>query len=143
MKSKLRIVDNGNVSRVMIQGLCAVLQTDWLVIEASSGDEAFALLPSATSDFITIDVNMPGVTGLEATEKIRHGVGQATPAISELVGETVLHATQSLDNLILSLQINFKIASRHIQGCLVFLLGVKSRGLPKRRPTPSLGLCHE
>ena len=139
MKPKLRIVNNGNVSRVMIQGRVAVLQPDCEVLEASSGEETFARLPTAIPDFITMDVNKPGITGVEATEKIRHGVGQAAPAFSELAGETVLHATQSLDNLILSLLSNFKIASRHIQGCLVFLFGVTSSGLPEKKTSAFLG----
>ncbi len=38
----------------------------------------------------------------------------------------VLHAGTGLDDLVLSLQINFEIASRQIQGYLVFLLDVAS-----------------
>ena len=71
MKPKLLIVDDSNVSRLMIRGRVAALQPDWEVIEAASGDEAVALVPSAKPDFITMDVNMPGITGFEAVEKIR------------------------------------------------------------------------
>ena len=71
MKPKLLIVDDSNVSRLMIRGRVAALQPDWEVIEAASGDEALALVPSAKPDFITMDVNMPGITGFEAVEKIR------------------------------------------------------------------------
>ena len=71
MKPKLLIVDDSNVSRLMIRGRVAALQPDWEVIEAASGDEAVALVPSAKPDFITMDVNMPGITGFEAIEKIR------------------------------------------------------------------------
>lgn len=55
----------------MIRGRIAALQPDWEVIEAASGDEAVALVPTAKPDFITMDVNMPGITGFEAAEKIR------------------------------------------------------------------------
>ena len=71
VKPKLLIVDDSNVSRLMIKGRIAVLQPDWEVIEAASGDEAVALVPTAKPDFITMDVNMPGITGFEAAEKIR------------------------------------------------------------------------
>lgn len=71
MKAKLLIVDDSNVSRLMIKGRIAVLQPEWEVIEASSGDEAVTLVPTAKPDFITMDVNMPGITGFEAAEKIR------------------------------------------------------------------------
>jgi two-component system chemotaxis response regulator CheY len=71
VKPKLLIVDDSNVSRLMIKGRVAVLQPDWEVIEATSGDEAVALVTTAKPDFITMDVNMPGITGFEAAEKIR------------------------------------------------------------------------
>lgn len=45
----------------------------------------------------------------------------------------VLHAGASLDDLILSLQINFEIASRKIQGYLVFLLDVASSDVLEKK----------
>jgi len=45
----------------------------------------------------------------------------------------VLHAGDSLDDLTLSLQINFAIASRRIQGYLVFLLDVASSDLLEKK----------
>ena len=71
MKRKLLIVDDSGVSRMIIKGRVASLQPDWEIIEAASGDEALALVPTAQPDFITMDVNMPGINGFEAVEKIR------------------------------------------------------------------------
>ncbi len=71
MKSKILIVDDSSVSRMMIRGRVAGLQPDWHVIEASNGDEAIALVASEQPDFMTMDVNMPGMSGFEAVEKIR------------------------------------------------------------------------
>ena len=51
----------------------------------------------------------------------------------------VLHATESLGELILSLQINFKIASRQIQGYLVFLLDVTSSAMLEKKISAFLG----
>ena len=51
----------------------------------------------------------------------------------------VLHATESLEDLILSLQINFKIASRQIQGYLVFLLDVTSSDMLEKKISAFLG----
>ena len=51
----------------------------------------------------------------------------------------VLHTNESLEDLILSLQINFKIASRQIQGYLVFLLGVASSDMLEKKITAFLG----
>lgn len=71
MTPKLLIVDDSNVSRLMIRGRIAGLQPGWEVMEAASGDAAVALVPTARPDFITMDVNMPGITGFEAVERIR------------------------------------------------------------------------
>ncbi len=45
----------------------------------------------------------------------------------------VLHSEQGVEDLILSLQINFSIASRQIQGYLVFLLDVASSDVLERK----------
>ncbi len=71
MKPKLLIVDDSSVSRMMIRGRIAAMQPDWELTEAASGDEAVALVPTLQPDFITMDVNMPGISGFEAAEKIR------------------------------------------------------------------------
>lgn len=71
MKPKLLIVDDSSVSRMMIRARVVAVQPDWDIIEAASGDAALALIPEARPDFITMDVNMPGLTGFEAVEKIR------------------------------------------------------------------------
>lgn len=51
----------------------------------------------------------------------------------------VLHASESLEDLILSLQINFTIASRQIQGYLVFLLDVASSDMLEKKISAFLG----
>lgn len=51
----------------------------------------------------------------------------------------VLHTKESLEDLILSLQINFKIASRQIQGYLVFLLDVASSDMLEKKISAFLG----
>lgn len=51
----------------------------------------------------------------------------------------VLHASESSGELILSLQINFKIASRQIQGYLVFLLDVTSSEMLEKKISAFLG----
>jgi two-component system chemotaxis response regulator CheY len=68
---KLLIVDDSSVSRMMIKGRIANLQPDWQVVEAASGDAALAVVESEAPDFITMDVNMPGMNGFETVEKIR------------------------------------------------------------------------
>lgn len=71
LKHKLLIVDDSNVSRLMIRGRFTALQPDWELMEAASGDEAVAKVAAAPPDFITMDVNMPGINGFEAAELIQ------------------------------------------------------------------------
>lgn len=81
MKHKLLIVDDSNVSRMMIRGRFASLQPDWELLEAASGDEAVAKVSAAQPDFITMDVNMPGISGFEAAELIQRSYPQIKIAI--------------------------------------------------------------
>lgn len=55
----------------MIRGRVTGLRPDWDVIEAATGDEAVAMVSTAQPDYITMDINMPGMNGFEAVEKIR------------------------------------------------------------------------
>ena len=71
MKTKLLIVDDSSVSRMIIRGRIATLQPGWDVMEACSGDEAVAMVSTAQPDYITMDVNVPGMNGFEAARKIR------------------------------------------------------------------------
>lgn len=71
MQAKILIVDDSSVSRMMIRGRVVALQPEWEVIEAANGDEAVAMVASAVPDFVTMDVNMPGMNGFDAVEKIR------------------------------------------------------------------------
>jgi len=71
MSRTLLIVDDSKVSRMMIRAKVAQLQPDWTIMEAGNGDEAVALVRASAPDFITMDVNMPGINGFEAVEQIR------------------------------------------------------------------------
>jgi CheY-like chemotaxis protein len=77
LKSKILIVDDSRVSRMMIRGLFTTLCPEWDIIEAATGDEAVALASSARPDFITMDINMPGMNGFDAVRLIQ----QSNPTI--------------------------------------------------------------
>jgi DNA-binding NarL/FixJ family response regulator len=58
------------------QGLAALLreQPGWSVVgEAGSGEEAVALVRSMKPDIAVIDVEMPGIGGIEAAQRIHEG----------------------------------------------------------------------
>ena len=71
MAHTLLIVDDSKVSRMMIRNKVSQLQPDWQIVEAGTGDEAVAMVRASAPDFITMDVNMPGINGFEAVEQIR------------------------------------------------------------------------
>ena len=71
MGNRLLVVDDSRVSRMIIKGKVASLCPDWEVFEAASGDEALALAPQLRPHFVTMDVNMPGISGFEAAERLR------------------------------------------------------------------------
>lgn len=72
---KLLIVDDSKVSRMMIRAIVQAHQPQWEVLEAANGVDGIAAAEGARPDFVTIDMNMPGINGFDAAEKIR----QATP----------------------------------------------------------------
>jgi CheY-like chemotaxis protein len=44
---------------------------DWLIYEAATGEEALEKLQSITPELVLLDVNMPGMGGFAAAERIR------------------------------------------------------------------------
>lgn len=67
----LLIVDDSRMSRMLLKAMVTDLRPDWRIVEASSGDEAIALAQTHRPQFISMDVNMPGTSGLEAAGRIR------------------------------------------------------------------------
>ena len=65
---KLLIVDDSKVSRMRIHAFFAAKCSDWTLLEAASGDEALTLAAQEPPDFVTMDVNMPGMSGFETAQ---------------------------------------------------------------------------
>lgn len=70
-KPLLLIVDDSRTSRMLIKGIITSLRPDWRTVEADSGDAALAQLAAELPDYVSMDVNMPGMSGLEAAGRIR------------------------------------------------------------------------
>lgn len=75
-KKTLLIVDDSRVSRMMIRALVLERQPDWQIFEADNGEEAIKQVRENMPDYVTMDMNMPGMDGVTASEQIR----QAYPA---------------------------------------------------------------
>lgn len=67
----LLIVDDSRVSRLMIRARIQAIQPSWQCTEAASGDEALLLVAQTAPDFVTMDVNMPGLNGFDAAKAIQ------------------------------------------------------------------------
>lgn len=67
-KAKVMIVDDDDLSQALIGG---ILEEVFTLTFASSGNECLELLKSAPTDVILLDVNMPGMDGLEVCRQIK------------------------------------------------------------------------
>lgn len=67
----LLVVDDSKMSRMLITRMIGELRPDWRIIEASSGEEALETIEQESPTLISMDVNMPGMSGLEAAGRIR------------------------------------------------------------------------
>jgi len=70
MPKHFLIVDDSLVSRMMTRSVLIKLRPDWVIVEAASGVEAIALCLAQPIDLISMDFNMPGISGLEAATAI-------------------------------------------------------------------------
>ena len=67
----LLIVDDSRMSRMLIKAIIVDSRPNWRIIEAATGDEAIQMAEEQNPDFVSMDVNMPGISGLEAAGRIR------------------------------------------------------------------------
>ncbi|MGZ4968556.1 MAG: response regulator transcription factor [Methylobacter sp.] len=64
------IVDDSKVSRILIRSHILAQYPDWLISEAVCGEDAIELVDSELPDYCTMDINMPGIAGTDAAERI-------------------------------------------------------------------------
>jgi CheY-like chemotaxis protein len=68
---KILIVDDSRVSRMLSRQFILSMQPDWIIEESATGEEAIAKLDTFSPDLILLDLNMPGMGGFAAVEKLR------------------------------------------------------------------------
>jgi DNA-binding NarL/FixJ family response regulator len=68
---RILIADDHPVFRFGLRALLNALPDTELVGEAADGETVVALAPDARPDVILMDINMPGIGGIEATRRIR------------------------------------------------------------------------
>lgn len=70
MSKPVLIVDDSRVSRMLARAYLEEMRPDWVFFEAANGEEAIAIAQREPIELITLDVNMPGMSGLAAGERI-------------------------------------------------------------------------
>ncbi|GAA1765423.1 response regulator transcription factor [Luedemannella helvata] len=67
---RVLLVDDHPAFRAGLRALLAATDDVSVVAEAASGEEALAVLPTVQPDVVLIDLAMPGMGGIAATERI-------------------------------------------------------------------------
>ncbi len=65
------LVDDSRVARMMARAVVEKAHPDWTVVEAADGEAALVVARAAPPDFILVDVNMPGIGGVDAARQQR------------------------------------------------------------------------
>lgn len=79
------IVDDAAVMRIRLRD---ILESRYKVVaEASNGQEALDLYESYQPDFVTLDITMPQLNGIEALEKLIQRFPDARVVIVSAVGQ--------------------------------------------------------
>lgn len=69
-KKTLLVVDDSRVSRMMIRSIVLAKHPEWIILEAANGSEALEIVDRDTPNYCTMDINMPGISGIDAAEQI-------------------------------------------------------------------------
>jgi CheY-like chemotaxis protein len=65
------IVDDSKLARIVMGKAIGAIQPDWTRVEASTADEALAVIERQRVDVAVLDFNMPGKDGLALAEELR------------------------------------------------------------------------
>ncbi|MCG7954076.1 MAG: response regulator, partial [Candidatus Thiodiazotropha endolucinida] len=67
---KVLLVDDHELIRTGVKGILDKAEEIEVAGEASTGEEAIELVRKASPDVVLMDVNMPGMGGIEATRRV-------------------------------------------------------------------------
>ena len=85
---KILIVDDHAPARRFIRQMIAPLATE--IFESSDGSESVSLCDRLRPDFVTMDLMMEGIDGLEATRRIRASCPAAKVIVVSVYGDREL-----------------------------------------------------
>lgn len=85
-KLEILIVDDSEAIRKLVSRI--IQELDVQVTEAADGKEAFELIQRHVYDVIYMDINMPGLSGLEVIRRVRNELGYRFTPIIVMTGLT-------------------------------------------------------
>ena len=86
------VVDDSRVARMMTRAAIVKLHPDWDIIEAASGEDALTVIALDRPDFVLMDVNMPGIGGLETARQLRQRCPKARISLlTDNIQEPIRH----------------------------------------------------
>lgn len=94
------------------------------VVTAGSGDEALRMLDSQSPDIIFLDVQMPGMDGIETARQIRLKVGSAVRLVATS-GSAFTHEQRGYRDAGFEDVVSKPIGCERLYDCLARLLGVR------------------
>ena len=89
-KKRVLIVDDAQFTRNMLKNIIGKLEQIEVVGEASNGVEAISMYKKLNPDLVTMDLVMPELGGIEATEKILKINSKALIVVVSALGQEAL-----------------------------------------------------
>jgi DNA-binding NarL/FixJ family response regulator len=86
---RVLVVDDDDLLAAAVEALLETEGRIEHVGRARTGEEAIALVAALDPDIVVMDVEMPGIGGLEATHRITTGGGHAGPSVLVVTGADV------------------------------------------------------
>ena len=91
------VVDDSRVARMMTRAAIVKLHPDWDIIEAASGEDALTVIALDRPDFVLMDVNMPGIGGLETARQLRQRCPKARISLlTANIQEPIRHQAEEM-----------------------------------------------
>jgi DNA-binding NarL/FixJ family response regulator len=96
MSALILIVEDHEKVRRALRKLLEVRFSNYQVIEACSGEEAVALTLAKDPQLIIMDITLPGISGIEATRRIR-AAASASPVMIFTIHEDDIYRREAED----------------------------------------------
>ena len=75
------IVDDSAISRLVLRKYIAAIEPYWLCVEVGSGEDALVVARHLRFDLAIVDINMPGIDGLDTAAALKRVQQQMVIAV--------------------------------------------------------------